>query len=291
MLISEVSKITNLTKKAIEYYSEKGLIFPSPLKNGYREFSENDVERLKKISVLRKLGIGTNDIKIVLNDKEGNTLQKLSVRKELNVQREQVKKEIIDELSSGKSYFEISGELKAIEDNATITEKILESFPGYYGRFICLHFARFLNEPITTDEKKSAYDKIISFLDNVPVLTLPENLQNYLMEITKHIGTEQITEIIENTRKAVEKPDDFLMANKEILERYLEIKQSNVYKNSPMFQIQSLLKEFISASGYYDIFIPALKKMSSSYTKYYKQLEMANEKLLAEYPDIVQFEN
>lgn len=291
MLINEVSKITNLTKKAIEYYSEKGLIFPSPLKNGYREFSENDVERLKKISVLRKLGIGTNDIKTVLNDKEGYTLQKLSVRKELNVQREQAKKEILDELSSGKSYSEISGELKAIEDNATITEKILESFPGYYGRFICLHFACFLNEPIITDEKKSTYDKIISFLDNTPALILPENLQNYLMESTKHIGTEQITEIIENTKKAVEKPDDFLIVNKEIIERYLEIKQSNEYKNSPLFQIQSLLKEFISTSGYYDIFIPALKKLSSSYAKYYKQLEMANEKLLAEYPDIVQFEN
>ncbi|MDK2951605.1 MAG: hypothetical protein PWQ77_1270 [Kosmotogales bacterium] len=291
MLINEVSKVTNLTKKAIEYYSEKGLIFPSPLENGYREFSGNDVERLKKISVLRKLGISTNDIKTVLNDKEGYTLQKLSVRKELNVRREQVKKEILDELSSGKSYSEISDELKAIEDNKTITEKILEFFPGYYGRFICLYFARFLNEPITTKEKKSAYDKIISFLDNAPTFTLPENLQNYLMEGTKHIGTEQITGIIENTKKAVEKPDDFLTANKEILERYLEIKQSDEYKNSPAFQIQSLLKEFISTSGYYDIFIPALKKLSSSYAKYYKQLEMANEKLLAEYSNIAQFEN
>jgi len=80
------------------------------------------------------------------------------------------------------------------------------------------------------------------FLDNTPIFTLPENLQNYLMESMKHIGTEQITEIIETTKKMAEKPDDFLTVNKEILERYLGVKQSNEHKNSPMFQIQSLLK-------------------------------------------------
>jgi len=34
------------------------------------------------------------------------------------------------------------------------------------------------------------------------------------------------------------------------------------------------------------VFIPALKKLSSSYADYYKQLEIANEKLLAKYPEI-----
>lgn|GEM_PF-844649 len=38
MLINETSKITNLTKKAIEYYIERELIFPDLLDNGYRDF-------------------------------------------------------------------------------------------------------------------------------------------------------------------------------------------------------------------------------------------------------------
>ncbi len=290
MLINEVSKETGLTKKAIEYYSGQGLLEPTVLENGYREFSEKDIEQLRKISVLRKLGISTNEIKAVLKDETGYSLRKLSVQKELSLQREQAKKTILNKLSSGISYSEINSELKAIEDSATITEKLLEAFPGYYGRFICLHFARFLNEPITTDKQKSAYEKIISFLDNVPLFTLPEDLQDYLMESTKHMGTEQIAEMIETTKKSVENPDDFLEHNKEMLEQYLAIKQSDEYKSSPVYQIQSLLKEFNRTSGYYDIFIPALKELSYSYAEYYKQLEIANEKLSALYPDIAQLE-
>ena len=56
--------------------------------------------------------------------------------------------------------------------------------------------------------------------------------------------------------------------------------------NLPMYKIQSLLKEFNNTSGYYDIFIPAMKRLSTSYTEYYRQLEIANDKLLKQYPDI-----
>lgn len=286
MLMNETSKITNLTKKAIEYYAEKNLISPAILDNGYRDFSENDVECLKRISVLRKLGIGIEEIKAVLADKTGNELLKISVRKELNIQREQLKKMILDQMNRGKSYTEMDAELKSLEQGATVTEKLLEAFPGYYGRFICLHFARFLNEPMTTDQQKSAYQEIIAFLDDAPPLNFPQDLQDYLIESTRHIGTEDIIEMIEHTRHSIENPDEFLSENKEMLEKYLAFRRSEEYKNSPVFKIQSLLREFNSLSGYYEIFIPAMKRLSSSYAEYQKQLEIANEKLLAQYPDI-----
>lgn len=218
MFISEVSKVTGLTKKAIEYYVEKNLIVPSILENGYREFSENDVNRLNKISVLRKLGISINEIKIVLDDETGESLRKLSTQRELDLQREQVKKAILNKLSSGIGYSEISAELQTIEDSATITEKILEVFPGYYGRFICLHFSRFLNEPIVTEKQRSAYNRIVSFLDNVPSLALPEDLKIFLTEHIEHMGTEEINEMITSLKKSIENPDDFLEDNKETLE-------------------------------------------------------------------------
>lgn len=41
MLIKEVAKLCNLTKKAVEYYAEQGLIYPNILENGYRVFSES----------------------------------------------------------------------------------------------------------------------------------------------------------------------------------------------------------------------------------------------------------
>jgi len=49
-----------------------------------------------------------------------------------------------------------------------------------------------------------------------------------------------------------------------------------------MFQIESILKEFCSTSGYNDVFITALKELSPSYADYCKQLEIANNKLMTE---------
>ena len=286
MLIHEVSKATGLTKKAIEYYAEQGLVAPSVLENGYRGFGSHDVERLNKISVLRKLGIGTNEIRDVLDDETGESLRKLSVRKELDLQKQQAKKAMLNKLSFGTSYAQISRELQSIEDGAAIAEKLLDAFPGYYGRFVCLHFARFLDGPIVTEKQKYAYGKIISFLDNAPSLALPEDLKEYLIENTKHIGAEQIADMIASTKNSIEHPDEFLADNKEALDRYLAFKQSDEYRNSPVFQIQTRLNEFNSTSGYFDVFIPALKELSPAYAEYCRQLEMANEKLIAQYPDV-----
>ncbi len=236
MLINEVSKATNLTKRAIEYYTNQGLVFPEILENGYRYFSENDVELLKKISVFRKIGLGTDDIKAVLADEKGNILQKVSVQKELSVQREKVKQVILDQLSAGKSFAEIETALNAIEQSKTVTDKLLEAFLGYYGRFICLHFARFLNEPISTPQQQTAYKEIIEFLDEAPALTFPEELRDFLIEYTQNISTENIRQMNEQTKRSVENPEQFLSENKEMMTWYLEYKKSDEYKNSPAFK-------------------------------------------------------
>lgn len=286
MLIHEASRATGVTKKAIEYYCEQGLICPAILENGYRDFSQNEVERLRQISVLRKLGISGEEIKTVLSDESGDALHRLSVQKELSLKREQAKKALLEQLSSGKSYAEISAELQTIETSKTITEKLLEAFPGYYGRFICLHFARFLNEPIQTNQQQTAYERILSFLDNLPPLEFPEDLLEYLSESTRQIGTQQINAMIQSTQKSIENPDEFLSENKEFLEQYLAYKQSEEYQNSPAYKMMALLKTFNSTSGYYNVFLPALKELSSSYAQYYRQLEIANETILSRYPEI-----
>ncbi|MBP8614045.1 MAG: MerR family transcriptional regulator [Firmicutes bacterium] len=286
MLINEVSKVTGLTKKAIEYCVQQGLVCPVVLENGYRDFDEGEVERLTQIRVLRMLGLSTNEIKKVLSDDSGDTLRTLTVKMELDVQREQAKKSILDKLSGGADYSDIGAELQAIEASKTITERLLEAFPGYYGRFICLHFASFLNHPIETDAQQLAYERAIDFLDNMPVLDLPEELQEYLMEGTKDLGTRQITEMIENVRESIDNPDDFLSHNKEMLEQYFAYRQSDEYRKSPAYRLMSVMKEFNNTSGYYDVFIPALRQLSPSYDEYRKQLEVANQKLLAKYPDV-----
>ena len=55
MLINEVCRECSLTKKAIEYYIEQGIVAPAIQENGYRSFSDEDIAVLKKVSVLRTL--------------------------------------------------------------------------------------------------------------------------------------------------------------------------------------------------------------------------------------------
>jgi DNA-binding transcriptional MerR regulator len=68
MLIAEVCKATGLTKKAVEYYTEQGFIAPALLSNGYRDFSESDAEKLRKIRVLRLLDMNLPEIQEALSD-------------------------------------------------------------------------------------------------------------------------------------------------------------------------------------------------------------------------------
>ena len=286
MYINEAARETNLTKKAIEYYTEKELVIPAILDNGYRDYCEGDIDLLKKIAVLRRLGLGTDDVREVLADQTGAALQKLSVRKKLSVQRELARKAILDKLSCGRDYREIQAELEAAEQSATVAEKLLEAFPGYYGRFICLHFARFLNEPIATAEQQAAYREIIDFLDHVPSLSFPDDVRDYLQESTRHMGAEDISEMLEKTKESIENPEKFLAENKDVFERYLEYKRTDEYKNSPPHTLQVLLTSFNQTSGYYDRFIPAMIKLSASYAEYYRQIETANEKFLAMYPEM-----
>lgn len=286
MLINETSKITNLTKKAIEYYVEQGLVSPVVLDNGYRDFRQEDLEALKKISVLRRLGLSVEEIKAVLRNEAEGGLERIALQRELRLQREEAKKDLIDELSKGKSFEEIDAQLRAIEHSQTIAEKLLEAFPGYYGRFICLHFSRFLNEPISSHSQQVAYEEILEFLDNVPPINFPEEVQQFLTEIDKQISTKSIKDAIENTRQSIEKPEEFIAKNKEIIEGYLKYRESEEYKNSAAYKLQKILREFNNTSGYYDIFIPAMKRLSSSYAKYYQKIEAANEILLKECPDL-----
>lgn len=286
MLIKDVCLKAKVTKKAVEYYIEQGLISPRILENGYRDFSDKDCIKLEKISMFRKLGISVEEIKKVIYDDNTEELHKIAVERELNLRLENAKKNLIDKISIGKNTDEILKELQDIEKNKTITERLLDAFPGYYGRFIALHFSMFLNEPISTAEQQEAYNQIVKFLDEVPSLEMPKEIKDFLIENTKHIGIQKIEQIDENTKKSIENIDQFLNDNKETLEFYIKYRQSEEYKNSPAYMLKKILIEFNSTSGYYDVFIPAMKKLSPSYAEYCRQLEIANQKLIEKYPNV-----
>lgn len=68
MKINEVEAAVGVTKKNIRFYEEEGLIAPKREPgNGYRSYSQEDVERLRRIKLLRKLDVPLAEIRQMLN--------------------------------------------------------------------------------------------------------------------------------------------------------------------------------------------------------------------------------
>lgn len=68
MKIKQVEELVGITSKNIRFYESQGLLTPERADNGYREYHQDNIEVLKKIKLLRKIGISVEDIKSVLND-------------------------------------------------------------------------------------------------------------------------------------------------------------------------------------------------------------------------------
>jgi len=65
--INEVEALVNITKKNIRFYEEQGLLSPQRnTENGYRNYSEEDVQVLRQIKLLRKLGVPIEEIRHML---------------------------------------------------------------------------------------------------------------------------------------------------------------------------------------------------------------------------------
>ncbi len=64
MKINEVERLTGLTQKAIRLYETRGLLTIARDANGYRNYTETDVKRLREIRLLRSAGVGIPDIRL-----------------------------------------------------------------------------------------------------------------------------------------------------------------------------------------------------------------------------------
>lgn len=283
MLINEVCKRCGLTKKAIEYYEEQGLTHPQIMGNGYRVFSEDDVIRLNKIAVLRGLGISVSDIKTVLAEKNHLSFQTICDKKELEISDIQAKQQLLHMLARNQNWEDARAQLRQLDAKQSILSRLLDRFPGYFGKFISFHFAPYLNERIVTDEQQDAFETIIDFLDGVNIV-IPDDLKEYLDDAAKTIDLVDVSKkAAASVATAIQDSEQYLKDNREVLERYEEIKASDAYKNTPGYRFQELFAQLNRENGYNDVFIPAMRRLSSSYREYYEKLLKANEVFLKSY--------
>lgn len=80
MNISAASERSNLPAKTIRYYEEIALIKPSRLDNGYREYSDNDLHRLRFLQRARSLGFTIEECRSLLSLYDDNNRASADVK-------------------------------------------------------------------------------------------------------------------------------------------------------------------------------------------------------------------
>lgn len=279
MLMSEVKEKTKLTRKAIEYYEEKGLIKPKREENNYRIYSEEDVERLSKIYIYRKLGCSLDQIKELFESESNSSLAEIIRGREIESQLENARVEALKLLLNDANIDEVKEQLDFIDRQETICSKLMRVFPGYLGQLYFMSYKDFLNEKLEEDKVKY-YEEYIEFLDSMPELTLTDEEKNLLEQSSKDISKLDIEKTNEEKMKAIENTDQWLKKNEELISQYMSFKTSDLYLNNPIVKIQEKLREHMENTGYYEVGIPLIRKFSSSYDYYYKKLLKANDKFI-----------
>ena len=68
MTIKEVEEKTGIVRSSVRFYEKEKLIHPvRNNRNGYREYTEEDVQNIKKIAYLRTLGISLENIHRIID--------------------------------------------------------------------------------------------------------------------------------------------------------------------------------------------------------------------------------
>lgn len=275
MLVNEILKEVGMTRRAIKYYEETGLLSIKKDTNGYRNYTDEDVKVLKKISVYRKLGISIEDIKKLLNTNDKGIL--------LSVYNQKLREKQLQEseLEALKDFIDNGNPDKANEvlDYTTIESAIESMFPDEaWAEYLNSHFKPFLNVRIKTPEQKQALENILKFCENTTLKT------PFLMKL----GIKLASGILAETRTA----DEMISYYRNMSdEEYEKLKadvlkgaklKSGIMKYHPAFIAQRKMMKEYQDKGYNDIFIPNLMVLSPKYGEYKRALDTVNDRICRE---------
>lgn len=275
MLLNEVINEIGMTKRAVKYYEEKGLLSVDKDSNGYRNYSEQNIETLKKISVYRKLGIGIKDIQRLLENGDKSLL--------LRIYQEKLQEKILQdsELEALKQFIDDDNADKANEllEYQTVENAIESLLPGKeWGEYLKSHFRPFLDVRITTSEQKQALQNILEYCDETTIKT------PFIMRI----GMKMAGGVVKETRTA----DEMIAYYCDMSEsEYNRLKEqvlkgakmkTGMMKYHPSFVAQRKMQKELQDKGYNDIFIPNLMALSPKYAEYKKALDKVNNKICRE---------
>lgn len=276
MRLNEVIKQVDLSKRAIKFYEEKGLLKTKRDSNGYRNYTDKDISLLKEISSYRKMGIGLSDIKRILNDK--SVLKQILIEKKKEITISQNELEALEKFIENNNIEELYDSV----DYKTLADAIQNSIPGFYGYYFLNHFLPYLQIRIQTKEQQEAYNRLIEFWDNTNIripflmklnswILFKLNSKKSLIVQIEQIDS-QIKEMLNPTEEEYEK------LKKKVNEGY-KLKNSIFYKYSLIGISQRKFMKELQNKGYNDIFIPSMIALSPKYKEYHNALMAINKRI------------
>lgn len=123
LTVHEVSRLTGLSIRALQYYDEIGLLSPaSHTEAGYRLYDDSTLERLQQILLFRELEFPLKEIKAIVSDPEFDRDKAL----EQQITLLELKKEHLEKLISLAHTIQSSGGKKQMDFSAFDTKKMDE---------------------------------------------------------------------------------------------------------------------------------------------------------------------
>lgn len=281
MRLGEAAKSTGLSKRAIKYYEEKGLLQVKKDENGYRNYTEDDVQILKKISLYRKLDIGLQEIKSLLQGNDRELLAMISQEKAKQIQQMTRQWEELRRLMQTENIDDVC----EIIDYETIGDKLRDMFPGFYGYYFLEHFLPYLQIPMKTKEQKEAYDAIVDFLDHTEIkIPFFIKITGYIMYrlIPRPSMEEMIQQADQQLKTYLHPTEEEYRKLKQQVKRNVKIKNSCFFRYHPVFVSQRHFMKQLQDCGYNDIFLPNMMVLSPKYKEYRNALMQMNERICKE---------
>jgi Cu(I)-responsive transcriptional regulator len=96
MNIGHASKISGLPAKTIRYYEEIGLVIADRRDNGYRDYSDTHLHKLKFLRRARRLGFRVDECRNLLSLYEDSERSSADVRELANAKVEEIETKIAE---------------------------------------------------------------------------------------------------------------------------------------------------------------------------------------------------
>ena len=279
MTISEAARALGITRRAIKLYEEQGLLSPvARRENGYRDYTEDDLDTLRRIQLYRKLGVGLADIRRILTGQgEGILADVLERRRAELAEGAQTLAALEAILRTGEGD---AAKLDEAVDYPTILDAIRAQLPGLWGGYIAAHFAPYLQMRIETPEQREAYQTVLAFWDEPKRFPLSMRVAALLARLMPHADPARASAAMDARVQAMLQPTpkqyDAMLAQ---VRRAVRLRKNPLIRYAPGEVLKRRAMRAMQACGYNDVFIPAMKRLSPAYRAYHDALDALNDRM------------